>query len=152
MKLIMSALFEKRYKASSIIVADQQTIWNILVNQKEYHLWNPFTPKIETDWEIGNKVKLTVNMKPGNAPILQIEYLARLNPPIVLAWGMNWRGFLKAERIQRLTKLSDGKTMYFTEDVISGILCPVVHYMYGKYIQKGFEQVAISLKKYAENS
>ena len=146
----MSALFEKKYKASSAIDADQQTVWNILVNQKEYHLWNPFTPKIETDWEIGSEVMLTVNMKPDKAPILQTEYVARLNPPIVLAWGMNWRGFLKAERIQRLTEMSDGKTMYFTEDVISGLLCPIVHLMYGKYIQKGFEGVAQSLKKYAE--
>lgn len=147
----MGKLFIKRYTASSIIDADQRIIWGILVNEKEYRLWNPFTPEIETDWKIGGKVKLTVNMKPGKSPILQTEYLAKLDKPNELAWGMRWSVFLSAERIQKLSQLSDGKTEYFTEDVISGILCPIVHLLYGKYIQKGFEQVATSLKKYAEN-
>ena len=69
------ALFEKKYKASSDMNADIQTVWNILVDQHEYHKWNPFTPQIETDWEIGSKVMLTVNMKPGQAPISQTEFL-----------------------------------------------------------------------------
>jgi hypothetical protein len=145
------ALFEKKYKASSDMNADIQTVWNILVDQHEYHRWNPFTPQIETDWEIGSKVMLTVNMKPGQTPISQTEFLTKLNPPNDLAWGMNWGGFLKAERIQQLTELADGKTLYVTEDVISGILTPIVHLMYGKYIQRGFEQIAIALKKYAES-
>jgi hypothetical protein len=145
------ALFEKKYKASSDMNVEIQTVWDILVDQNEYHSWNPFTPVIETDWEIGSKVMLTVNMKPGQTPILQTEFLTKLNPPNDLAWGMNWGGFLKAERIQQLTELADGKTLYVTEDVISGILTPIVHMMYGKYIQRGFEQIAIALKKYAES-
>ena len=145
-------LFEKRYKASVVIDADLQEIWDVLVNQNEYHAWNPFTPKIETDWKIGSKVRLTVRMKPGKSPILQTEYLTKLNPPNELAWGMDWGGFLKAERIQRLTSLPDGKIQYFTEDCISGILCPIVDLIYGKYIQLGFESVASSLKNYAERS
>jgi hypothetical protein len=143
-------LFEKRYKASSIIESDVKKVWDILVDQKEYHAWNPFTPKIETDWKVGSKVKLTVNMKPGKAPILQTEHLRKINHQSELAWGMNWTGFLKAERIQRITSLPDGKIEYFTEDVISGIMCPLVHILYGKYIQRGFENVAESLKTYAE--
>lgn len=146
----MGSLFKKSYTASSVIDVDQQILWDILINQEEYNLWNPFTPKIETDWKIGSKVKLTVNMKPGKSPIIQTENLVKLNPSNELAWGMNWGVFLHAERIQRLTKVSDGSTEYFTEDVISGLLCPIVHLMYGKYIQKGFEGIAISLKKHAE--
>jgi hypothetical protein len=143
-------LFEKRYKASSIIESDIKKVWNILVDQNDYRAWNPFTPKIETDWKVGSKVKLTVHMKPGKAPILQTEYLRKINHQSELAWGMNWTGFLKAERIQRITSLPDGKIEYFTEDVISGIMCPLVHILYGKYIQRGFEHVAESLKTYAE--
>ena len=143
-------LFEKRYKASSIIESDLKKVWQILVNQKDYHVWNPFTSKIETDWKVGNKVKLTVNMKSGKSPILQTENLTKINHQSELAWGMNWTGLLKAERIQRITSLADGKIEYFTEDVISGIMCPLVHLLYGKYIQRGFEHVAKSLKTYAE--
>ena len=145
-------LFEKRYTASSIIKSDLKTVWDILYNLDDYHAWNPFTPKIETDWEIGSKVTLTVNMKTGKTPIIQTDYLTKLNPQNEIAWGMKWTGFLKAERIQRLTSLHDSKIQYFTEDVITGILSPLVHILYGKNILRGFEQVADSLKTYAEKS
>lgn len=148
----MGNIFTKKYSSGIIINTNQQALWDILINEKEYHRWNPFTPKIETDWKIGNKVRLTVNMKPGKSPILQTEYLSKLNQPHELAWGMNWGWFLKAERVQQLTKHADGKVTYFTEDVIYGLACPLVHLLYGKHIQNGFEKLAIALKKYAEHS
>ena len=142
--------FKYKYKAEIEINASPEFIWEVLKDHPNYHLWNPFTPNLETDWKIGGKVVLTVNMKKGRKPILQTEYLSLLNPPIELAWGMNWGIFLKAERIQRLIPMQSGTTRYFTEDIIEGMLSPVVHLMYGKSIQNGFNQVAQSLKRYVE--
>ena len=147
---IMTSLFKKTYTASSIIDEDLAIVWTTLIDLRNYHLWNPFTPAISTDWSIGGKVKLTVRMKKGQAPLLQTEYLSKFNPPFELGWGINWGIFLKAERTQKLTDEPNGRKKYHTEDIIHGILCPVVHWMYGKYIQKGFEEVAVSLKKHVE--
>ena len=146
----MESMFKKHYSAKILIEADAQLVWDILVDENNYSHWNPFTPKIETDWKIGNKVRMTVHMKPGKSPLAQTEYLSKLNPPNELAWGMNWGWFLKAERVQRLTRQPDGKVTYFTDDVIYGLACPLVHLLYGKHIQNGFEKLALALKKYAE--
>jgi len=143
--------FKYSYKTSALIVGEKEIIWQVLTDLDSYHLWNPFTPKVETSWAIGEKVILTVQMKKGKKSIMQTEILYLLNPPDELAWGMNWGLLLQAERIQRLTTHTNGNTQYFTEDIIKGLLSPVVHLMYGKSIQKGFNSVAESLKKYIEN-
>lgn len=148
----MGNTFRYSYTTKIEIQAQREKIWKVLTDLQNYSKWNPFTPKIETDWKIGHKVVLTVQMKNGRKPIIQKEYLRKLDPPGEMSWGMNWGIFLKAERIQRLTETSDKKTNYFTEDVIQGVLAPVVDILYGKSVQSGFEQVALSLKKYVENS
>ena len=146
----MGSLFKKSYSSTAVIAADQKTVWNTLTALANYHLWNPFTPIITTSWIIGSKVELTVQMKADKAPIQQTEYLSRLEPASCLAWGIHWGPFLKAERIQKVTPQDDGTTLYFTEDVIEGPLCPLVHAMYGKDIQAGFDGVAQGLKAYLE--
>lgn len=143
--------FRYSYRAEIEIHEKKEKIWAVLTDLDRYSKWNPFTPKIETDWQIGHEVLLTVNMKNDKKSIKQKEVLTRWNPPDELAWGMNWSIFLRAERVQRLTT-TNGSTNYFTEDIIEGVLSPIVHLIYGKYIRHGFEKVAVSLKKYIENS
>lgn len=148
----MSNPFRYSYRAQIYIDCKHEDIWYALTDLENYHIWNPFTPKIETNWKIREPVLLTVQMKKGRNSIKQTEYLSRLNPPDEVAWGMKWSIFLKAERVQRLSSDENGDTLYFTEDIIEGMLSPIVHLMYGKSIQKGFEALAKSLKKYMDQS
>ena len=147
----MSSFFKKSYSAQAYINVEPDIIWQTLVNLQEYSKWNPFTPIVKTSWKIGDKVLLTVQMKKGKKPLQQTEYLTKLNPPKELAWGMNWEFLLKAERIQRVTEETGGQSKYFTEDVISGFLCPLVHWLYGRHIQAGFNELALGLKNYLED-
>ena len=130
----------------------QDDIWHALTDLDGYHLWNPFTPKVETNWQVGDPVVLTVRMKKGKKLILQTEYLSRYTPKDEIAWGMQWSIFLKAERVQQISVDTDNTVSYFTEDIIEGMLSPLVHFMYGKSIQDGFDALADSLKKYLEKS
>lgn len=148
----MANPFRYSYRAHVYIECEHEDIWNALTDLDNYHLWNSFTPKVETNWILGEKVVLTVQMKKGKKPIKQIEYLTRYTPIDELAWGMNWGIFLKAERVQQISIDVDGKSSYFTEDIIEGILSPIVHQLYGKSIQAGFDALAKSLKKYIEKS
>jgi len=148
----MTHPFRYSYKAEIAINANKDIIWKALTDLENYPLWNPFTPKVETNWKIGEPVLLTVQMKKDTSSIKQTEYLSRLNPPDELAWGMKWGVFLKAERVQRLSIDDDGNTVYFTEDIIEGMLSPIVHLVYGKSIQTGFDALAKALKKYMEKS
>ncbi len=146
----LKKIFKYSYESEIEINASRKDVWKLLTQTENYPLWNPFTVKVETSWELGEEVRLFVQMEPKRKPILQIEYLAIINPEIEIAWGINWGPFLKAHRTQNLTKISDNQTLYFTRDEIWGILSPVVHLMYGNSIQKGFEEMAKALKRYAE--
>ena len=146
----MANPFRYSYKTQIVISSQKDLVWKSLIDLENYHLWNPFTTKVETNWKIGEPVLLTVQMKKGIKPIKQTEYLSRLNPPEEVAWGMKWSISLKAERVQRLSSDKNGDTLYFTVDIIEGMLSPIVHLMYGKSIQKGFDALAKALKKYME--
>jgi len=138
-----------KYAAAKEIKASPESIWKVITDFPNYHLWNSFTPNIEVEWKIGGKVLMTVHMKKGKNAIMQTEFISKINSPHEFAYGMNWGIFLKAERIQRLSR-TNGHTIYFTEDVIKGVLCPIVHLIYGKSIKNGFERVALGLKTYME--
>ena len=90
-------------------------------------------------------------MKKGKKPIIQKEYLRAMNSPDELAWGMKWGFLLHAERTQKLSTLENGNTLYHNEDIIRGVISPIVHWIYGPSVQKGFEEVAKSLKQYIES-
>ncbi len=146
----MNSFFSKKYTAFVSIDAPQHKVWQILAAPTEYYRWNSFTVDVETEGKIGDKVILTVQMKMHQKPILQTEYLMNYKPPEAMDWGMDWGPFLKARRVQRLKSEASGVTEYFTEDRIWGLLCPIVHRLYGKHIQAGFERMAGELKHLSE--
>ncbi len=135
-----------------MIRSDRKSVWSVLNDLAKYHHWNSFTSAVETNWIVGSEVKLTVHMKPGQKTIIQTEFIRNYATGIAMEWGMNWGPFLKAHRIQHLRTIDVDNTEYFTEDAISGWLCPMVHYLYGKNIQSGFERMAAELKHYVEKS
>jgi len=148
----MNSFLRYSYQSEIDIHADVKLVWETLTDLDAYSRWNPFTVKIESDWKIGEKVRLTVKMNPNRKPIIQTEYLATLAEPMEMSWGMNWGFLLKAKRMQKLTRLTGENTHYFNEDVIEGLLSPVVHMIFGKSIQRGFDAMALSLKKHIETS
>ena len=134
------------------IKARPSQVWDTLTDLDEYSTWNPFTTRVETDWQTGSRVILTVQMHENSKPIRQVEYITRFVPGRELAWGMDWGIWLKAERTQQVIEDSPGSVRYKTEDRIHGLLCPLVHLLYGRSIQAGFEKMAVSLKKYIEEA
>ena len=143
-------MFIYRYHTEIEIAAKVEQVWDVLNDNENYHEWNTFTPKVETNWQIGHPVLLTVKMRELGKAILQKEFIRRYNPPYEITWGRRWSVFLKAERIQTLTSKGQNVTEYFTEDIIQGPVSPLVHLLYGRSIQAGFERVAKGLKTYVE--
>jgi len=146
----MSLLFSKKYSKRIQINAPKEKVWEVLDDFDNYHNWNSFTIAIDTNRKPGDKVSLTVQMKLHHRPLVQTEYLQNYELFEAMDWGMNWGPFLKAHRVQRLTSISPGVTEYFTEDRIWGLMCPVVHWLYGKHIQAGFERMAGELMHFSE--
>lgn len=133
-----------------IINAPKKMVWDILLDTSLYHIWNPFTPKIETDFVVGHEIILHVNMTPGKKLLLQKEKILWVKEQESLAWGITSMFPVKTERIQELTEVSASVTKYMTCDKFWGPLVPLVMMMYRQKVQVGFDQIAMALKNRAE--
>lgn len=134
------------------IDAPRERVWSILVDIPRYAEWNPFTPRIETTLKIGEPVILHVQMKPGQATMRQPEVMTSYVEGEELGWGttMMHRTVLHANRTQRLTDLGGGRTRYVSVDRFQGAIVPIVMALYGKHVQRGFDETAAALKRRAE--
>ncbi|MEO1656068.1 MAG: SRPBCC family protein, partial [Bacteroidota bacterium] len=91
-------------KTEITIQADIQTVWKILEDFDNYHTWNHFCPKIETNKEIGGPFIMTVHLTPGKKPVISKEIFTDYEPPHVVGWTLDWGFLLKTHRLQILKK------------------------------------------------
>ena len=140
--------------ASTIdIDAPAERVWAILADLSRYGEWNPFTPRIDASLVIGEPVVLHVAMKPGKPLIVQREVCSANDPAKwELGWGLQMGPafVLRANRIQRLTRIGPDRTRYYTSDTFAGLLVPIVMGLYRADIQRGFDGAARGLKERAE--
>lgn len=132
------------------IEAPVHTVWRVLTDFDRYGEWNPFTPSVEAELEIGARVVMRVAM--GGYRLKQTEIVCELEPPTLLAWRttMGARWLLQAVREQRLEVLSDETCRYTTNDEFRGVLMPLVVLLSGGFVRRGFNAVALGLKRRAE--
>ncbi|PRQ08053.1 SRPBCC domain-containing protein [Enhygromyxa salina] len=143
----MAKLFATRVE----ITASADRVWAILEDLDAYPDWNPFTPRIETSFVVGEPIVLHVSFD-GAKPRRQVEILRRWAPGQELRWGMTigpaW--FFRAERIQRVEVLGDQRSRYVSEDAFAGLLSPIVELLFGGKVQRGFDRLGAALKRRAE--
>ncbi|HLT35862.1 MAG TPA: SRPBCC domain-containing protein [Enhygromyxa sp.] len=135
------------------IDASVERVWSIIANLDGYRDWNPFTPRIETDFVVGHPIVLHVDF--GRAkPRRQVEFLRRWAPGEELRWGMTigpaW--FFRAERVQRVEPLGPERCRYVSEDAFAGLFSPIVEALYGAKVQRGFDALGAALKRLAESA
>lgn len=132
------------YSASVLIDAPPDAVWRVLTDLDAYPEWNPFTPAVKGDLEVGSPITLTAVMSSG--PVDQVETVRAVEPNERLVWGVtigaHW--LLHAERVQTLTP-EGGGTRYRTDDAIGGLLSPVVHLLHGRSLHDGFTAMAEAL-------
>ena len=145
-----------KYTAESeevVIDAPIELAWEILTDPEHYHEWNPFTPKIETDFQLGSTVKLEVHL--GKRVMHETELLEVFEPPTRVAWSQtkfdigSFSG-VTAYREQRLTKLSERQCSYKCHDHMGGPLTPLVKLLLDRTLRECFTSVGTGLKRYAE--
>lgn len=132
------------------IHAPKKLVWDVLLDFDNYHQWNPFTPKIECDFIVGNPVKLHVDMKQNGKIRIQKEDLLWIKDEESIAWGITSSFPVRTERAQVLKEISPAITSYYTYDKFWGLLVPMVMWGFREDIQKGFDAVAEGLKSHCE--
>ena len=132
------------------IDAPAETVWDILTDAARYGDWNPFTTRIETDFQAGSRVRARVLL--GRLPVNVTEHTDIAEPPARLTWSsVYWsRALLTAAKTQVITALGPDRCAYHTTDTMAGLLAPIVRALFGRAIQSGFEETAKSLKGRAE--
>ena len=144
-------MFKHRVSSDAIdIAAPVERVWDILVDIERYAEWNPFTTRVETDFEIGSPVDLYVTL--GPLKLKQPEWIESVDPPHLLAWGtrIGHRLLFSARREQRLEALSETRCRYLTTDAFAGPLTPLIVLLFGGLIRRGFNEMALALKARAE--
>ena len=144
-------LFKGHVSSEAVeIDAPIERAWEILADFERYGEWNPFTPSVATDFEIGSPVELYVRMGPWR--LKQVERIEAVEPPRLIAWSttMGHRFLISALREQRLEAVGNGRCRYRTTDDFSGLLIPLVMLFFGGFVRRGFNDVARGLKTRAE--
>ena len=151
LKFRQRKLFPAQVSGRSEITAPLADVWDALVDFDHYDRWNPFTPRVETNFATGSPVTLHIDM-PGRSKSVRVEWINLVEPRQTICWGMQLghASILCANRWQMLRDLGDGHTEYLTTDYFSGLAAPLVMALYGEPTRLGFQSVADGLKKYVE--
>ena len=125
-------------------------VWDVLTEVEKYGEWNPFTPQVRTDFKIGSPAHLLVRMGPTKMKIT--ESVCAFEEPRLIAWSKEFgaRRLLFAMREQHLEPVNETSCWYHNTDRLTGMLAPLVFLCFGGYMRRGFSDVGLGLKRYAE--
>ena len=145
-------IFPSAISAEIVIDAPVPAVWQVLTDFPRYCEWNPFTPSVETDFQLGSPVVMQVRLVPGKKLMKQVEYMNVLEVGHRFAYGYDLGSplLLSANRYQQLDDLGGGQTRYYTTDQFSGVMVPLMNWLYARHIKQGFEDVAAGLKARVE--
>lgn len=134
-----------------IIHAPLEKVWHALIDLENYSKWNPFTPRVDTTFVVGEPAILYVTMNEHHQRI-QREVMTVFEPQHAFAWASIMGGprILKANRWQIVEPLDDYRTHYQTYETFDGLLVPLIMALYRTDIQRGFEAVGEAVKRYVE--
>lgn len=118
-----------------------------LANFADYPRWNPFVVKVDgaARAEVGARVRFDVRWPQGGGASSAelVTKVERTDASAVLVWRylgvLPTLNLVRAERVQRLTKLGESRTRYQSEEVFHGLL---TRFLPLAQVQAGFEAQA----------
>ena len=133
-----------------VINAPAEFVWDIILDAERYPEWNPFTPRIDTDFVPGSPIHMHVPL--GTLTLKLTEYIREIEPPRRLAWGKDFgmRTLLTANRTQHVTPIEGGSCSYHTTDAMSGLFAPFVRLFFARWVLRGFDDTGCALKRRSE--
>lgn len=150
-----------RITSEIIIHANIHSVWDVMVNPSEYPAWNPFIISIEGVSGLpieGTEMKFTVKWKNGDTQRTR-EVVDQFTPPKQegdnweAVWGYYFKsllsrlGVVRARRLQTLTSVEEGITLYKTVEEFRGW---GLKFLPTANIQDGFDRQAEALKAECE--
>lgn len=133
------------------IAAPPATVWQVLCDQQAYPQWNPFVVRSQSSLKVGEPIVMRVKVLPFFAQP-QKEFIFENEPKKLLSYGIKGDavGALKSYRCHRLTELPDGTTQYQSYFQLSGWFAPVVGFLLGHFLRRGFRTMSQAVADRAE--
>lgn len=146
------------------ISAPLDLVWSALTDFAAYSVWNPLVRSIQLDTTPtpGEYITFGVSWGPyikNGQPVsvdelkiarTQRERLTIWEPNRCLAYADDFGQWHRAERVQYISKLENGKTRYHTYERWTGLITPLIHLAYAKKVEDGFKASSEALKIHAE--
>jgi len=128
------------------IEANAETIWNALLDFKNYPKWNPFITHIEGTPVPGQIIKVKIQTMKFN-PEIQL-----LVPHQKLTWlgKLGMKGLFDGYHYFEIHLLDEYKCLFVQGENFSGILLPFLKKKLKKETLPGFKLMNSSLKEYIE--
>lgn len=134
------------------IDAPARLVWEVLTDLDNYNQWNSFCPGIRCGLQIGDQVQMQVRI-PGTTDTIEVnEYLVACDREQLLSWEQRAapENMDAARRDQYIEAINADRCSYFTTDIFLGINADTIMREHGAWVKKGFDQIALDLKKRAE--
>lgn len=147
------------------ISAPLELVWSVMTDFAAYPAWNPLNRffQLDTVAKTGERVTFGVSWGPYKkdgqlvpmdelkTALTQHERLTVWEPNRCLAYADDFGQWHRAERIQYISRLENGKTRYHTYERWAGLITPLIRLAYTRKTQAGFNAVSAALKIRAEN-
>lgn len=134
------------------INAPPERVMAMLADLESYPAWMPFTTRMDGALRVGATITEHVQLTRGSSARRLQRVVVTAVEPDRLDWHsemLGSRALLFARRTQTVTREGAG-CVYFTRDTMTGLLAPLVLWLYGRVVREGFEAQARALKARAE--
>ncbi len=130
------------------IQAPTNAVWEVLMDNQSYPLWNPYHVKVEGTLKVGEQLKLEIH-KPNKSEIHIKPVVMDIIPFKLLTWGGGIKGIFHGKHVFELQRLSEFKTRLIHRETFAGIAIPFAEL---DTIEEGYHLMNEALKKRVEAS
>ncbi len=150
--IIKQILIMKNIRTEVIIDAPITTVWDILMDFKDYPNWNPFI-HITGDAKVGQQLENTIFLE-GQKPQIFKPQILEVQPQKKLRWEgyLFIKGLFDGEHYFQLEGIHPQQTHLIHGENFKGILVGMVFKMIGKATEEGFNKMNHALKEQCERA
>lgn len=144
----------RQFQSEHVITASISEVWHALVDVASFPAWNPFTPRVETTFDIGSPIVMWVRLFrifPDN-----LSKVTETVTDFAVEDRMCWESvfgsafWMRTYRCYVVGEITPDETILRSTMVYEGLLAPLVEAFSRNLVMDGFNDVADAMEVYLE--
>ncbi len=133
------------------IAAPVTLVWEVITDLPSYPAWNPFVVACQSTLAVGAPISMRVRVFPFWAQP-QRERIFEHAPGQLLCYGVRGMplGSLVSRRCHEVRALEGQRTLYESRFELGGWLAPLVRFLLGRRLARGFQAMTEAIGQRAE--